>query len=85
VAALATDQGRQQRIGRKQVARTTASVVRVFLTPRRGGQICTRGSEGILTRVTIKPQRYFCSPAVVPPHSLKVRCQWWGKKIQAVR
>jgi len=34
------------------------------------GQIRARGSEGILTRLTIKPQRLSCSSALMPAYSL---------------
>lgn len=54
----------------KGVARTTDFVVRVFSAPWWTDQIRARGSEGILTRSTIKPQRSFCSSALMPAYSL---------------
>lgn len=67
-----------RRFGLQQVAQTAVVAVCGFWGAV--DQIRVRGSEGILRRSMIKPQRRFCSSALMPAYSLKLNhvqsCGW---------
>jgi len=56
----------------EHVARTTASVVRVFSAPRYSYHIRIRVLDGTLGRSTIKPQHPLCSSVLAPTRRRQV-------------